>query len=84
MAMCVTVDGNGFIVHAAPEPDPSDCYAVVLSGADYRALTVPDFTDLGITSETVLLVAAWGFGAVLSGWCLGLAAGWSRGAINRA
>lgn len=84
MSLCVTIAPDGTIVQATQQPDPAECYAVVLTGAEYRAFLNPDFTSLGITPESVLQVAAWGFGAVIGGWVLGLTAGWVVGAINRA
>lgn len=83
MALCVTVDQSGYIVQSAQQADPADCYAVLLSGADYGSLLVPDFAALGITPTEVLAVLSWGFGGVIVGWCLGLAGGWAAGAIKR-
>ena len=43
-----------------------------------------DFTLLGITPAEVASVAAWGFGAIVTGWALGLVAGWAAEAIRKA
>lgn len=83
MSVCVTVDAGGFVVQAAQLPDLSQCYGVLLSGAEYRALIAPEFASLGITPEQVLSVAGWGFAAVLAGWMLGLGTHWAVAAIRR-
>lgn len=43
-----------------------------------------DFAALGITPAEVTAVAAWGFAAIVTGWALGLVAGWAAEAIRKA
>lgn len=57
-------------------------YYDLVHGLD--AIGIPDFATYGITPETVTEVAAWGFGAVIAGWALGLVTGWMAEAIRRA
>lgn len=57
-------------------------YYDLVNGLD--AIGIPDFATYGITPESVTEVAAWGFGAVIAGWALGLVTGWVAEAIRRA
>lgn len=83
MSLCVTVLPTGEVVEAQQQETPRDCYAVLLSGAEFGALTNPDFEALGITPEAITVVFLWGFGSVISCWVLGLAGSWVTGAIKR-
>lgn len=82
--LCVTIDQTGHIVQAAQQDNPAECYAVIMSGAEWGGVMNPDFATFGITPEEVTIVAAWGFSAVVVGWALGLTAGWAAEAIRKA
>lgn len=84
MPLCVTLDQTGAVVAATQQEMPAECASVLLSGAEFGALLNPDFATFGITPEAVLFVAGWGFSSVVAGWVLGLVAGWTRRAIDRA
>lgn len=83
--LCVTVTEAGQVVQAVVQvPNPAECYAVLLSGAEVAAMVAPDFAAMGITPAEVAAVAAWGFGAIATGWASGLVAGWAAEAIRKA
>lgn len=82
--LCVTINETGYIVQAPQLANPAECYAVVMSGAEWGSFANPDFATYGITPAAVTTVSAWGFSVVIVGWALGLTAGWAAEAIRRA